>query len=148
MPVSNDHVVAVAGRGPRRSLAHRVELASGRDSGSSPGYATRVGRIVLTILVALPVFAVAGCGTQLPPSATDACNAHASWVSAGSPRDDAERLARGLAAAIADESSDPVSPAVAAFVDAVDTGKPIAIREASEQLTDTCGGAGWIPAEG
>nr|BFF09221.1 hypothetical protein GCM10025699_05240 [Microbacterium flavescens] len=107
-----------------------------------------MGRIGLTVLLALAVLALASCGSQLSPSQTDACNHHAAWVSQGSPIDDAVRDSRELTAATADGASNPVVTAVASFTDAVADENARGILDASERITDACGGAGWVPAEG
>jgi hypothetical protein len=85
--------------------------------------------------------------TSIPTSAADVCNIHASWVSAGRPVDDQERMATSIENAIADEGS-RVDVAARQFLSQVERDDPAGIASASEQLDAACVADGWEPAEG
>ena len=89
---------------------------------------------------------LSGC-TSIPASAADVCNIHASWVNAGRPADDLERMSTSIDAAVADDGS-RVFVAARTFLAQAETGDADDIASASDELTEVCVADGWEPAEG
>jgi len=99
------------------------------------------------VLVAAAVVLV-GCTPAQETWAADACNIHASWVSAERPATDVDRVVRSLRDIDLENGDAPVARATTAFVTAATSGSSAAILAASTRFADACVEDGWEPPEG
>ncbi|KQQ07545.1 hypothetical protein [Rathayibacter sp. Leaf296] len=99
-------------------------------------------------MVTAMVLALAGCAPGLSTPATDACTAHAGWVSGGALEERRERIVETVAELLTGEDPAELRSASAAMTAALGSGDEAGFTDASEAFADACGENGWEPVEG
>jgi hypothetical protein len=94
------------------------------------------------------VLALSGCAPGLSASSTEACNAHAGWVSGGALEERRERIVETVAELLTADDPAELRSASAAMTAALGSGDEAAFTTASAAVADACRENGWEPPEG